>query len=70
MQKWQIKNPLNCDFCTIFWASFGYILGSNLILFNGIDYFEFLFKILIYALSSAVLGFYILIRINMYANNR
>ena len=70
MQKWQIKNPLNCDFCFAFWAAFIWFLMMNLVLGDFIVITKYLLYQFGYALSSAVLSFYISIRINMYANNR
>jgi len=57
MQKWQIKNPLECDFCLAFWVSLLYFLVTD-------------FTHIFLALPTAALTFYITIRINMYANNR
>lgn len=70
MQKWQIKNPLNCDFCFAFWVSFIWFLMINLVLGDFTVITKYLLHQFGYALSSAVLSFYISIRINMYANNR
>lgn len=70
MQKWQIRNPFNCDFCFLFWSSFFAFLLTNFVSSDLITIAKYLYNQFIYALSSAVLGFYVLIRINMYANNR
>lgn len=70
MQKWQIKNPLSCDFCFAFWASFFCFLLTNFVSSDLVNIAKCLYNQFIYALSSAVLSFYISIRINMYANNR
>lgn len=70
MQKWQIKNPLNCDFCFLFWTSFFSFFCSDIFKSDLSVNFTAIYKPFVYALSSAVLGFYVLIRINMYANNR